>query len=372
MTTAASVAFGSRPSSGASSSMVASAAAAVTSEAFCERPPAARDDRRLRGAAARRHGAEQRAGEVARAGRDQFAVGVDRRVAGAANARPAAIVSVKLISAMPGRRRQRAAWMQRQVGQRDRRQSLRDQPTVETPSACEAEQPRRRDAQAHRDQRRRRVRPQALHADQHDQRRDARPRASAARSRERAGRRSAGRRKKPCLVMWMPSSLGSWSSTMTRPMPALKPVSTGVEMKLATKPSRMQPGEQQHPRRPARVSVAVAVISRAGSPSGTTMAEFGAGQDRQRGRRADAQHARRAEQRVDDHRDEGGVQAHRHGQAGHGRVGHRLGQHDRGRGQAGDDIEAPDVAGGSLRFGRHACSLRGRRSVIPRRMPHPG
>ena len=42
MTTAASVAFGISPSSGASSSMVASAAPAVTSDAFCDCPPAER------------------------------------------------------------------------------------------------------------------------------------------------------------------------------------------------------------------------------------------------------------------------------------------------------------------------------------------
>ena len=36
-----------------------------------------------------------------------------------------------------------------------------------------------------------------------------------------------------------PSSFGTWSSTITSPMPALKPVSTGAEMKLATKPSRI-------------------------------------------------------------------------------------------------------------------------------------
>ena len=41
MTTIASVAFGSRPSSGATKSMVARAAAAVTREVRCERPPAA-------------------------------------------------------------------------------------------------------------------------------------------------------------------------------------------------------------------------------------------------------------------------------------------------------------------------------------------
>ena len=36
--------------------------------------------------------------------------------------------------------------------------------------------------------------------------------------------------------MWMPSSFGTWSSTITRPIPALKPVSTGAEMKFATNP----------------------------------------------------------------------------------------------------------------------------------------
>ncbi len=39
-------------------------------------------------------------------------------------------------------------------------------------------------------------------------------------------------------VMWKPRSFGTWSSTMTTPMPALKPIRTGSEMKLATKPSR--------------------------------------------------------------------------------------------------------------------------------------
>ncbi len=45
-------------------------------------------------------------------------------------------------------------------------------------------------------------------------------------------------RKKPSLWMWIPSSLGSWSTTMTNPTPALNPVSTGSEMKLAAKPRR--------------------------------------------------------------------------------------------------------------------------------------
>ena len=40
------------------------------------------------------------------------------------------------------------------------------------------------------------------------------------------------------LAMWKPSSLGSWSRMMTTPIPALNPIRTGSEMKLATKPRR--------------------------------------------------------------------------------------------------------------------------------------
>ena len=74
--------------------------------------------------------------------------------------------------------------------------------------------------------------------------------------------------KKPCLVMWMPSSLGTWSSTITRPIPALKPVSTGVEMKFATKPRRSAAASISIAPT-STASVAVAVTSLAGSPSGT-------------------------------------------------------------------------------------------------------
>ncbi len=52
-------------------------------------------------------------------------------------------------------------------------------------------------------------------------------------------------------------------------MPALKPVSTGVEMKLATKPSRNSRAASSIAPT-SSVSVAVAVMSFAGSPSGTT------------------------------------------------------------------------------------------------------
>ncbi len=68
--------------------------------------------------------------------------------------------------------------------------------------------------------------------------------------------------------MWIPRSFGTWSSTITRPMPALKPVRTGVEMKLATNPSFRSRATISIPPTSA-TSVAVAVTSFAGSPSGT-------------------------------------------------------------------------------------------------------
>ena len=75
-------------------------------------------------------------------------------------------------------------------------------------------------------------------------------------------------RKNPCFAMWIPRSFGTWSSTITRPMPALKPVSTGVEMKLATNPSFRSLARTSIAPTSA-TSVAVAVTSFAGSPSGT-------------------------------------------------------------------------------------------------------
>jgi len=62
---------------------------------------------------------------------------------------------------------------------------------------------------------------------------------------------------------------------MTRPMPALKPVSTGAEMKLATNPSRSSRASNSMAPTSA-ASVAVAVTSFAASPSGTTSASCAA------------------------------------------------------------------------------------------------
>ena len=75
-------------------------------------------------------------------------------------------------------------------------------------------------------------------------------------------------RKKPCFAMWIPRSFGIWSSTITRPIPALKPVRTDVEIKLATNPRRISLARSSIAPTNA-VRVAVAVTSFAGSPSGT-------------------------------------------------------------------------------------------------------
>ena len=68
--------------------------------------------------------------------------------------------------------------------------------------------------------------------------------------------------------------------------------------------------------------------------------ELRAYQYRQRGGGADAEHARGAEQRIEDHRHEGGVEADGDRQPGHGRVGHRFGQHHCGGREASDEIES--------------------------------
>ena len=75
--------------------------------------------------------------------------------------------------------------------------------------------------------------------------------------------------KNPTLVMWIPNSFGIWSNTITSPTPVLKPVSTGDEMKLETKPRRITRAISSATPTNAP-SVAVAVTSFAGSPSGTT------------------------------------------------------------------------------------------------------
>ena len=91
-------------------------------------------------------------------------------------------------------------------------------------------------------------------------------------------------------------------------------------------------------------------------------------------------HARRAEQRVDHHRDEGSIKTYGDGQPGYGRVGHCLGQNDRRGCETGDHVEAKCSGAGlaCLRVCRMlvhaACSRLLRefiRSQVPRRAAGP-
>jgi xylose dehydrogenase (NAD/NADP) len=63
-----------------------------------------------------------------------------------------------------------------------------------------------------------------------------------------------------------PSTLPSWLAAITRPMPALKPASTGEEMKSARNPSRSRPAASRS-RPTSRASSEAVAAARSGSPT---------------------------------------------------------------------------------------------------------
>lgn len=71
------------------------------------------------------------------------------------------------------------------------------------------------------------------------------------------------------LWKWIPRSLGIWSTTITSPTPALNPMRTGSEMKLATKPSRRSAAATRM--MPARNEIAAeaAISAPASAPEAT-------------------------------------------------------------------------------------------------------
>ncbi|MNN16443.1 hypothetical protein D3C81_1295810 [compost metagenome] len=76
---------------------------------------------------------------------------------------------------------------------------------------------------------------------------------------------------------------------------------------------------------------------------GADLAECRAGQDGQRRGGADAEWARTAEQRINHHRHQRGVQADLHRKAGDGGVRQCLGNHHRRGGEPGDDVTPEPV-----------------------------
>ena len=117
---------------------------------------------------------------------------------GRAKARPAAIVSVKLISAMPSAPGT-SCWTSARSGSVSDGNPCGMRPTVETPSAF---RPKYHDAAmraADGDQRRRRMRPQPLHADQYRERRGGDRQRQQRRFGNVVRRRLAGRQR---ILAW--------------------------------------------------------------------------------------------------------------------------------------------------------------------------
>ena len=111
------------------------------------------------------------------------------------------------------------------------------------------------------------------------------------------------------LGKWMPRIFGIWSTTMTSPIPALKPTSTGSEMKFATIPRR-----STHASKSAAPTSSVKVtdaLSRAAAIAvGHDLSQLSGGKDRQGCGRADAEHARGPKHRVYRHRHQGSIKAY--------------------------------------------------------------
>ena len=133
---------------------------------------------------------------------------------------------------------------------------------------------------------------------------------------------------------------------ITMPMPALKPVSTGAEMNDARKPRRSTDAAT---RNAPTISDSVAVDGQ--QPRRVRVRrderQLAGDENRNRRRRRHAERTRGAEQRIDDERDEAGVEPGLDRQARDRGVGQRFGDDDRGGRQAGDDVEARgDLADG--------------------------
>ena len=317
--------------------MVVSAAVPVTREALCEWPSAARTTAVCE--------VPPPAGIAPSNAPPTFAnpVATNSRLAlidgsvGRAKARPAAIVSVKLISAMPNCAR-REVHDQRRIGQRERRQSLWNVAHQRDAPIAEPENPGHGDRKRHDHQRRRRMRPQPLQYDQHRKRR---------RRYGERHRRGLGQMLDYAVEVAEEAGLVDVDAEQLRHLvehdhQADSRLEAGEhrhrdEVRHETQPEH--PSEQKHgadeqrQRRGGRDQLRGVAV-------GHDHAELSAGENRERCRRTHAQHTRGAEQCVDDHRHQSGVEAHRHWQPGHRGVRHGLGQYDGRGGQARHKVEA--------------------------------
>ena len=145
--------------------------------------------------------------------------------------------------------------------------------------------------------------------------------------------------KSPC-ENGCPGASGIWSSTITSPIPALKPISTGSEMKLATNPNRRTWKPARGCPRPRSVRVAEALTGTPDRPPGPPGREARPGQNGDRCGGAHAERPGGPERCVDQHRQEHRVEPHLDRQPGNGGIGHRLRDDHRGRRQTGHHVRA--------------------------------
>ena len=322
-------------------------------------PAGGAHDRRLRSSAAGRHDAEQGAAKVRRAGGEQFPVRVDRRIVGAREGAPG---RDRLGEAHQGdsERTRQQPFDQRRIRQGQRREALRDQADDRDAHLLQPEEPGRGDAARHRDQRGRRARPQPFHRDQHREGREG----DHQRDRRGFGHvvdDADGIEEEAVLGDVDAQQLGHLVEHDHQPDAGLESgkhrrrYEVGDEAE-SQEPRRDQRGADQQGQRRRRRHEARRIAVR------HRQSQLRAGEDRDGRGRADAEHARGAEQRVDRHRDESGIQADRNRQAGHRRVSHRLGKDDRGGGQPGHQVEAEGRRlrrarlGGNRSWGHRVCS----------------
>ena len=175
--------------------------------------------------------------------------------------------------------------------------------------------------------------------------------------------------KKSPLPFSTPNSLGSWPAMIVSASPMMKPLSTGSEMKLATKPSRSRPA----------IAAIDARCDRERRSQGDELAAPGRGElrhdgrrERRRGRhRAGDEVPRAAEDGVQDQRAGRRVETDDGRRARDRRVRERF-RHEHGpHGQTGDRVAAQPLRAVAAQRSERPERHRGHRRRLPTSRPHP-
>jgi hypothetical protein len=235
-----------------------------------------------------RHRAEQRASQVGGARSDKLAVRIDRRV-GRSRKGAARRDGLGEAHQRNAERARHQLLDQREVGHRERREALRDQADDRDALRRKAENPGRGDTAADCHQRSRGMRPQSLHADQYRERRESH------RQRQQG---SVGNVMRDIEKVDEEPLLGDVDSEELRHLiqhdheadPRLETCEHRRGNEVGDKPETQQPRQEQHRtdqhgQRRRRGNELPGVAVRYRQP------ELRAGQDRQRGGGADAEHA---------------------------------------------------------------------------------